>query len=170
LSRRDPFIDVIGGALMTSSDTPMLARALAPTSPLLPGEREVAVFEGDVAAYTYFNLYLAGAAMVGGVAVLWAIGSAHIWTGAAGALMAITLRGLYLFKDEVATRWVLTDRRLLGPGPLAVPLHQIAEARKLTNAAQVITRAGDKYLLKYQADAGATCAAILSARSEASDD
>jgi hypothetical protein len=99
---------------------------------------------------------MAAAAMGIGMAILWVMGNPHVWTGAVGGLAAIAIRAFYIASDELAARWDLTDRRLLGPGGRAVPLGQIKALNKLGSAVQVITHGGDKHLIKYQADSTAT--------------
>jgi hypothetical protein len=83
-----------------------------------------------------------------------------VWTGAIGGLAAIVIRGGYVASDELAVRWDLTDRRLLGPQTRAVRLEDIAALRGLGSAVQVITRSGDKHLLKYLGDKAGVMAQI----------
>ena len=140
----------------------MTARATTP--PLAEGETAQAEFAPDRATYWRDHAWLAAIAMAGGMAVLWLIGNAHVWTGAVGGLAAVAIRAWYLADEELAARWVLTDRRLLGPGGRVVRLAEIATLRKLGSAVQVVTAAGDKHLLKYQPDHDATKARIEAAR------
>lgn len=135
-----------------------------PTTPLAEGERVLESFRADRATYWRDNAWLAAVAMALGMVVLWAIGSPHVWTGAVGGLAAIAVRAFYVASDELAVRWDLTDRRLLGPGSRAVPLADIAEVKTLGSAVQVVTRGGDKHLLKHQGDRDATRARIEAAR------
>lgn len=138
--------------------------AHTPETPLEPGERVVTEFRADRATYWRENAWLAAIAMAGGMGILWALGNAHVWTGAVGGLFAIAVRSLYLSSDETKMRWDLTDRRLLGPGPRSIALENIAAVNTIFSAVQVVTVAGDKHLLKYQADTGAVKAAINGAR------
>lgn len=133
---------------------------LTPAAPLDEGEAVLASFRPDRAAYIRDHAWMAALAMAGGMAILWAVGNAHVWTGAVGGLAAIVLRGWYVASDELAARWDLTDRRLLGPQARAVRLGEIAALRTLGSAVQVVTASGDKHLLKYQADRDATKARI----------
>lgn len=137
--------------------------AMIPTTPLQPGERVVTQFRPDRATYWRDHAWLAAAAMALGMAVLWAIGNPHLWTGAVGGLAAIAVRAFYVASDELQARWDLTDRRLLGPQTRAVPLAQIATVRGLGSAVQVVTRSGDKHLIKYQADRAGTEARLRAA-------
>ena len=88
---------------------------MTPTTELSPGEKLVASFHADRAAYWRDHAWIAAAAMAAGMAILWAVGNPHVWTGAVGGLAAVAVRALYLASDEVRGRWDLTDRRLLGP-------------------------------------------------------
>jgi hypothetical protein len=146
-------------------DDPVSTRpAFVPATALEPGERVLAAFPADRATYWRENAWLAAIAMAGGMAILWAIGNEHVWTGAVGGLVAIAVRALYLASDETRMRWDLTDRRLLGPGTRAITLENISAVNTLFSAVQVVTVTGDKHLIKYQPDAGATKARIERAR------
>jgi len=134
--------------------------AMTPTTALQEGETVVASFRPDRATYWRDHAWLAAAAMAIGMAVLWAMGNPHLWTGAVGGLAAVAVRAGYVASDELGARWDLTDRRLLGPQTRAVRLKEIATLRRLGSAVQVVTRAGDKHLIKYQADGAATRARI----------
>ncbi|MCU4651357.1 hypothetical protein N8I71_00815 [Roseibacterium sp. SDUM158016] len=136
----------------------------APTTPLEPGERVIETFRGDRATYWREHAWLAAIAMAAGMAILWAMGNPHVWTGAVGGLLAIAVRALYLASDETRMSWQLTDARLLGPGTRAIALGNIAAVRSLFSAVQVVTVTGDKHLLKYQPDTKAVIAAIERAR------
>ncbi len=130
--------------------------AMTPTTTLEPGEAVQHSFTPDRATYWRDHAWMAAAAMGIGMAILWVMGNPHVWTGAVGGLAAIAIRAFYIASDELAARWDLTDRRLLGPGGRAVPLGQIKALNKLGSAVQVITHGGDKHLIKYQADSTAT--------------
>lgn len=137
---------------------------LTPTAALAEGEHVVRSFHPDRMTYWRDHAWMAALAMAAGMGILWAIGNPHAWTGALGGLAAIAVRAFYLASDELKARWDLTDRRLLGPQGRMVRLGDIARVRGLGSAVQVVTRAGDKHLIKYQADRAATEARILSAR------
>lgn len=133
-----------------------MIHVMTPTTPLEAGERVVMRFHPDGATYWRDHAWLAAAAMGLGMAVLWIIGNPHVWTGAVGGLAAIGVRGFYIASDELEARWDLTDRRLLGPQTRALRLAEIRTVRGLGSAVQVITAAGDKHLIKYQADRAKT--------------
>ncbi len=136
-------------------------RAEAP--PLDPDETVRHVFHADRGTYWRDHAWMAAGAMALGMAILALMGNPHVWTGAVGGLAAIALRAFYLSTEALEAEWTLTDRRLLGPGPTAVALRDIAKVRGIGSAVQVITRGGDKFLLKFQADRRAAEARIASA-------
>lgn len=116
-------------------------------------------FVADRQAYLRNHTWMAAIAMGGAMAVLWALGNPYIWTGAPAGLAAIALRGWYLASEELAVVWEISEGTLSGPGP-RVPLSQIETVRTMGSYVQVITKGGDKHLIKYQADPAATKAAI----------
>lgn len=137
--------------------------SMTPLTPLDEGERVRDSFTADRGTYWRDHAWLAVAAMALGMGILWALGNPHVWTGAVGGLAAVTVRATYVASDELQARWDLTDRRLLGPGRRVVPLSEIARVRTLGSAVQIVTRGGDKHLLKYQRDKDATAARIKAA-------
>ena len=138
--------------------------SMTPTTTLGEGEHVLTSFHPDRATYFRDHAWLAAGAMALGMAILWAIGNPHLWTGAVGGLAAIAVRAFYVASDELSARWDLTDRRLLGPQTRVVRLNEIAQLRTLGSAVQVVTRSGDKHLLKYQSDRDATRARIEAAQ------
>jgi len=137
--------------------------SMTPTTPLEDGERLIDSFSPDRMTYMRDHAWMAAAAMALGMAILWLIGNPHVWTGAVGGLAAIAVRGGYLATDELAARWDLTDRRLLGPQTRVARLSDIAQVRGLGSAVQIVTRSGDKHLIKYLADKDAVMARIKEA-------
>jgi len=125
------------------------------------------VFRPDRAAYVRAHTWMAAVAMAAGMAVLWAVGNPHVWTGAIGGLAAIGLRGWYLASEELAVEWTLTDARLEGPGWRNMALADIETVRILGSYVQVVTVQGDKHLLKYLADPEGAKVAIEAARTRA---
>ena len=130
--------------------------SMIPTTPLAEGEVVLHSFHPDRPTYWRDHAWLAAAAMALGMAILWVMGNPHVWTGAVGGLAAVAVRAFYVASDEMQARWDLTDRRLLGPQTRAVHLTDIARVRTLGSAVQIVTRSGDKHLLKYQPDRDAT--------------
>jgi hypothetical protein len=134
--------------------------ANTPDTPLSDGEEVLARLTPDRATYRRDHAWMAAIAMGLGMAILWAIGNPHIWTGAIGGLAAIALRGWYVASDELAQRWDLTNRRLLGPGGRAIGLREIKTVNTFASVVQVVTQTGGKHLIKYQSDTDATKALI----------
>lgn len=121
-------------------------------------------FVPDRATYLRAHIRLAVIAMIGAMAVLWLIGDPNIWTGAIAGLGAIGLRGWYLASEEMAAVWRIENDILSGPMERRIALDQIETVRTLGSFVQIVTRRGDKHLIKYQADPAATAAAIERAR------
>lgn len=120
----------------------------------------IAVFRPDRAQYWRDQAWLAAAAMAGGMAVLWAIGSAHIWTGAVGGLAAIALRSWYLASEELSHEWRLSSVLLHGPNGRMATIGEIVAIRGMGSSVQIITKLGDKHLIKYNANVPAVIAEL----------
>ena len=103
-----------------------------------------------------------GMAVVGGV--LLAIGNPHAAIGALGAPLAIGVRAAWVASEQLGFRWWLTTRRLLLPSGGAVGLLEVEVVRPFFGAVQLITRAGDKHLIRHIADPQALAAEIVAAR------
>ena len=134
------------------------------------------VFRADRGAYLRTNAWLAAGAMAAGMAILWAMGNPHLWTGAVGGLAAIALRAWYISDEELALDWTLTVTHVEGParrplddgapaGPAwRVALSDIAVVRTIGTFVQIVTRGGDKHLMKYLAEPRAVADRIETAR------
>lgn len=122
-------------------------------------------FRADRATYIRTHATMAALAMGAGMLILWALGNPHVWTGAFGGLAAVAVRGWYLMDEELAHEWQLFGDSLQGPGERFVPLDQIDKLRAIGSAVQIITKSGDKHLIKFQPDPAATIARIEAARS-----
>ncbi len=101
--------------------------------------------------------------LVAGV-VLMLIGSEHVAIGAIGAVLALFVRGLWLYSEQMRFRWILSNIRLVGPAGREVYLLELETVRRLFGDIQIITKAGDKHLIKHVADAEAAVDDILAAR------
>lgn len=117
-------------------------------------------FVPDKGAYVRTNAWLAAGAMAVAMLVLWLIGNPYVWTGAPAGLAAVGVRAWYLASEELVANWQMTDTTLTGPGGRSVPLNQIAAVNIMGSFVQIVTKGGDKHLIKYQADPAATKAAI----------
>ncbi|WP_171183870.1 hypothetical protein [Ruegeria sp. HKCCC2117] len=118
------------------------------------------IFAPDKGAYIRTNAWLAAVAMGGAMLVLWLIENPYIWTGAPAGLAAIGIRAWYLASEELVAKWEMSDTTLTGPGPRKVPLNQIQTVNTMGSFVQIVTKSGDKHLIKYQSDPAATKAAI----------
>ncbi len=128
---------------------------------LAEGETLITTFTGSRPTYIKEHVMLAAIGSVGAVIVLMAMGNPHAWTGVVGAVLAIGIRGVYVASEQIGMTWHLTDRRLITPAGMSVLRGDIEKVRTIFSAAQVVTRKGDKFMIKYQADPAATAAAIL---------
>jgi len=142
--------------------------AEAPGRPELEkGERLLREISSDRTTFwrDHGVMALLGMALVGGV--LWAIGNPHVAIGALGAPLAIAARAAYLASEQLAARWWLTDRRLILPdGRRQVMLMELEAVRRLFGDVQLVTRSGDKHLIKHVADAAALGLEIERARQQ----
>jgi nitrogen fixation protein FixH len=132
-----------------------------PVPALADGESLVASFTGNRATYVKEHVMLAAIGSVIAVAVLMAMGNPHAWTGVVGAVLAIGIRGVYVASEQIGMTWQLTEGRLITPSGMGIPRSDIAKVRTIFSAAQVITRKGDKYMIKYQADPKAVADTIM---------
>jgi hypothetical protein len=135
------------------------------TTDLDPGETLLADWRPDRARYWRDHALLGAVAAVGAGVVLWLMAVPAPLVGALGAAGAVAVRAAYLASETLGMGWRLTDRRVLMPGGRAVGLAEIKVARNLMGAVQLITRAGDKHLLRHLADPAAALAALERARS-----
>ena len=129
-----------------------------------PGESLHAEFRADRAAYWRGHLVMAVVLGLGAGLVLMALDNPAPWAGPVGAALALGLRGWYLASEVLGMRWQLTDRRVVAPGGRAFRLADLVTVRPFLGDVQLVTRQGDKHLIKYQADPAATVAAIDKAR------
>lgn len=107
-------------------------------------------FKADRAAYVRHHAWLAVGGMIVAMVLLWLMDNPHFWTGAPAGLLAIALRGWYLASEELAVVWHISDGILTGPSERAIPLTEVQTVRSMGGFVQVITRTGEKYLIKYQ--------------------
>lgn len=124
--------------------------------------RTMTEFRPDREIYLRDHAVMAAIGMGAAMLFLWIMDNPHVWTGAVAGLGAIALRGWYMASEELARIWVLEDGKLR-LGDMALPLHQIETARPILSAVQIITRSGDKHLIKYQPDPAASARAITEA-------
>lgn len=139
--------------------------SIHPTPAALEGdEKVVARFAADPATYWRSHAVMAVAGAVGAGVVLVLLGNPYPWTGPLAAILAVGLRALYLRSEALAESWRLTETRLLGPGGRIVPLSSLAGVKPFLGDLVLISRTGDKHLMKYLSDPAAVRARIDAAR------
>ena len=125
-------------------------------------------FTADRTAYLRHHAWLAVIGMGSAMGLLWMMNNPHFWTGAPAGLAAIILRGWYLSSEELGAIWQIDDTSpepaLTGPAERNIRLTDIQTLRSMGSFVQVITRTGDKHLIKYQANPGDTIARIKAAQ------
>jgi len=126
------------------------------------------IFRADRATYWRDHAWMAAIAMAAGMAILWFMDNPHLWTGAVGGLAAIGIRGWYLASEELGHEWVLTATRLTGPGERNIRLADITKFNGILSAVQIVTRTGDKHLMKYQGNKAETISRLQAAQQGAS--
>ena len=140
-------------------------KASPPAPSLEPGEKLLGSIRADRHRYWRDHALLAVVGMAGVGVVLWLIGSEHVAIGSLGAVLALAVRGAYLYSEQMQATWHLTDKRLIMPdGKRSLMLLEIDKVRRLMGDMQLITRSGDKYLVKHLADPQAEVARIEAAR------
>ncbi len=125
------------------------------------GERMV--FQGDKSTYIRVQVVMAiiGATLITGGLLL--AGNPDWWVGIVGSFAGIAMRGYYIADEQLGFKWVLTDSALLAPNERSIALNEIKTVRSVLGSVQVITRTGDKFLIKYQAAPEAVIAEIKAA-------
>lgn len=121
-------------------------------------------FRPDRTTYIRTHAIMVAVAMAGAMLVLWIAGNPHVWTGAVAGFAAVVVRGWYMASELLNEVWVLDDTSLSGPYQKHTTLNNITKLRTLAGAVQVVTKTGDKHLIKYQPDPQAVIATINAAR------
>lgn len=135
-----------------------------PLTALDDGETLIASFTGSKTTYIKEHVMLAALGSVGAAGVLIWMGDPNYWVGPVGAVLAIAVRGVYVASEQIGMTWRLTDRRLITPSGMTVRRADIEKVRTIFSAAQVITRSGEKFMIKYQADPKGVAETIMAAR------
>lgn len=120
-------------------------------------------FHPDRRTWVRGQIRLTLLAMIGAMLVLKLIGDPNIWIGAVAGMAAIGLRSWYLASEEMAAVWEIDGDTISGPLERRIPLDQINKLRILGSFVQIITKTGDKHLIKYQANPAATRTVIQTA-------
>lgn len=129
-----------------------------------PGEKVLRDIRSDRATYWRDHGIMALVGMVGAGIVLTLIGSPYVAIGSLGAVLALAVRGAYLYAEQMKFQWVVTNMRLIGPGGRAIMLLEVEAVRRLFGDIQVVTKSGDKYLIKHVKNPAQAIADILAAR------
>ncbi len=127
----------------------------------------IAEFPPSKGTYIREHIMLAALGSVLLSGLLMFMGNPHAWTGIVGSVLAIGVRGVYVMREQLDMVWKLTETQLIGPDGRIIPLAEVANARTMLSALQIITRTGDKYLIKYQSDPAAGARLVLQTRDAA---
>ncbi|SDJ09991.1 hypothetical protein [Aliiruegeria lutimaris] len=114
------------------------------------------------ATYIRDHVVISVVGAIGTCLVLWWLGNTDWWVGLIAAPMAMAVRGFYLASEELALCWVLTEDEIQGSQGKRIALRDIQKVRNIGSSVQVITRSGDKHLIKYLSDPAALRARIES--------
>ncbi|TVP72569.1 MAG: hypothetical protein EA339_06140 [Rhodobacteraceae bacterium] len=130
------------------------------------GEKKLRDIRADKATYWRDHGVMAvlGMGVVG--MVLAFIGSDHVAFGSLGAVLALGVRGVWLYSEQMKFHWVLSNTRLVGPAGREVYLLELEKVRRLFSDIQLITKSGDKHLIKHVAGAESVVAEIEAARAK----
>jgi len=120
-------------------------------------------FRPDKTTYVRTHVLMTAIAMAVVMIVLWLMGNPHIWTGAVGGFAAVAVRGWYMASELLEEVWTLDAAGLKGPYQRYAALEDITKLRTIAGAVQVVTKSGDKHLIKYQADPKQVIATIKAA-------
>ena len=112
---------------------------------------DLARFKGDKTTFIRVQVIMAlvGALLISGGLAL--AGNPDWWVGIVGAFAGIAMRGYYIADEQLGFEWVLTNTQLNAPSERGIALDEITHMRSLLGSVQVITTAGEKFLIKYQA-------------------
>lgn len=125
--------------------------------------RETHSWRPDRAVYIRDHLFMGCLGAIGATALLYYMGDADYWVGVPASLLAIGVRGWYVASEELGMEWALDSAAVSGSNGKRIPLGQIERVRSIGSAVQIVTKGGDKHLLKYMADTAAVKTAIARA-------
>lgn len=140
-----------------------------PTRPPPPTERLLAEFRPDPRAYVRAQAVLALVATVAGVAATQLAQMPGPWAALVplALALAVVVRAAIGHAAAMAGRWRLTDRRLAGPGGVALLMVEVTEVSTSLGSVVVMTSVGERHMIRHLADAAAAVEAITRARDEA---
>lgn len=119
------------------------------------GETLKETFTPDATTYWRGHVIMALVLGLAAGAVLLYRGDPWPIMGPVGAVLAIGIRALYLKSEALSDIWHLSDRRLIGPRGISLPLSSIKQARAAFGAVQITMASGERHLMKYMADPAA---------------
>ncbi len=134
------------------------------TFELESGEKVLLEIRSDRGTYWRDHGVMAVLGMVAAGVVLALIGSPHVAIGSLGAVLALIVRGLWLYSEQMKFLWVLTNIRMIGPGGRSLYLLELDNTRRLFGDIQIVTKTGDKFLIKHIAGSEGVVAQINTAR------
>jgi len=135
---------------------------------LRDGENLITSFSADRNTYIREHIMLAAIGSVALTGFLMYNNNPDPWVGVVASILGISVRGFYVFSEQMNMIWHLTDQRLLAPDGRSLPLSKITNARRILSGVQVIADNGDKYFMKYMGETNHPIETILSARDAAS--
>lgn len=130
------------------------------------GEKQLREIRADKGVFWRDHGVMALLGMIGAGVVLSVVGSDHVAIGGLGAVLALGVRGAWLYSEQMKFRWVLSNMRLVGPGGREAYLLELETVRRLFGDIQLITKSGDKHLIKHVAHAEKIVAEIEAARAK----
>ncbi|SNS15083.1 hypothetical protein [Tropicimonas sediminicola] len=126
-------------------------------------EPVLASWTSDKATYVRGSVTLAAICSVAAAAVLVVMGNPTPWVGPVGVVLALGVRGFYLASEEIGVRWELTETTLSSSFGKRIALRDVERVRTIGTAVQVVTRGGDKHLMKHLTDPEAARSRIAAA-------
>lgn len=132
-------------------------------------ERLIAEFRPDRRAFFREQAVLALVALVAGTALGQLFGLAPVWAVLVpvALALAVILRAVMGQAVAMAGVWRLTDRRLAGPGGVALVLADVTDVTTSLGSVVVLTAMGDRQKIRHLADAPGAALLIRQARDEA---
>ncbi|WP_157973566.1 hypothetical protein [Tropicimonas sp. IMCC34043] len=124
----------------------------AGTAPFAGTAPVLASFPAHRGTYIRAQITLAVLGSIFATSALAFLGSGPLWVGPLGAGMAMAVRGVYLASEELGRTWDLTATGLRCTDGRTIALRDIAKVNRLGSAVQLVTRGGDKHLMKYLED------------------
>lgn len=121
-------------------------------------------FKPDMTTYIRAHVVMTAFAMAAGMLILWVLDNQHVWTSAVGGFAAVALRGWYMADEVMDEVWTMNSTSLTGPYERKARLDDIVKVRTIAGSVQIITKSGDKHLIKYQPDTSAAIDQINAAR------